>query len=151
MKHTVHSHSSGDSTVPAHLRREIEAAITAITAKVEKGAAPRIRDEFLNGVHAAGWSSEVPVAQGTNITITSMKAGTGLCLQTGNMSRMYADLMKLQTLYLDGSISSAIIVVPAKPVAKLIGDNIAEATRLERELDIFRKAYNVPTLLYALE
>jgi hypothetical protein len=80
-----------------------------------------------------------------------MKGATGLCLQTGNMSRMYADIIKLQTLYLDGAITAAVIVVPSKPVSKMIGNNVAEATRLERELAIFRKAYSVPTLVYSME
>jgi len=151
MKHTVHSHADGASAVPSHLRTEVEAAIAGIEVRLERGAAPRIRDAFMQGVLTAGWSGEVSIAQGTNITITSMKGATGLCLQTGNMSRMYADLMKLQTLYLDGAISSAMIVVPSKPVSNLIGDNVVQATRLERELAVFRKAYNVPTLVYAME
>lgn len=80
-----------------------------------------------------------------------MRAEIGLCLQTGNMARMYADLMKLQTLYLNNAIQGAVFVVPSQPVALAIGDNIAQATRLERELEIFRKAFYVPTLIVALE
>jgi hypothetical protein len=64
---------------------------------------------------------------------------------------MYADLIKLQTLYLNNAIKSAVIVVPSEPVAKKLGSNIAQSKRLERELDIFKKAYHVPTLIYALE
>ena len=85
------------------------------------------------------------------MTITSIKNEVGLCLQTGNMARMYADLMKLQTLYLNNAIKAAVIVVPSEPVAKLLGSNIAQAKRLTRELDIFKKAYHVPTLIFALE
>jgi hypothetical protein len=151
MNHTVYNHADGFSAVPENLRTEIEGAIAGIEVRPERGAASRIRDAFLQGILTAGWSGEVSIAQGTNISITSMKGATGLCLQTGNMSRVYADLIKLHALYLDGAISAAIIVVPSQPVAKLIGDNIAQATRLERELPIFRKAYNVPTLVYALE
>lgn len=151
MKHTVHSHSDGISAVPSKLRAEVEAAIAGIEVRLELGAAPRIRHAFLQGILTAGWSGEVSIAQGTKITITSMKGATGLCLQTGNMSRMYADIIKLQTLYLDGAITAAVIVVPSKPVSKMIGNNVAEATRLERELAIFRKAYSVPTLVYSME
>ena len=87
----------------------------------------------------------------SDMTITSMKGNVGLCMQTGNMARMYADLIKLQTMYLDNAIKSAAIVVPSQPMAALLGDNIAQASRLERELAIFRKAYHVPTLIFALE
>ncbi len=85
------------------------------------------------------------------MTITSRKDNVGLCLQTGNVARMYADIIKLQVLYFDSGISSAAIVVPSQEVAKIIGKNIAQAKRLERELEIFKKAYHVPTLVYALE
>jgi hypothetical protein len=85
------------------------------------------------------------------MTITSMKGEVGLCLQTGNMARMYADLMKLQALYLDNAIKAAAIVLPSQPIALLLGSNVAQAKRLERELEIFRKAYYVPTMVFALE
>jgi hypothetical protein len=67
------------------------------------------------------------------------------------MARIYADMMKLQTLYSNSAIRSAIIVLPSDQVAKKLGQNIASARRLERELAIFEKAYHVPTLVYALE
>jgi hypothetical protein len=85
------------------------------------------------------------------MTITSMKNNVGLCLQTGNMARIYADLMKLQALYLDNAIKAAAIVLPSQPVASRLGSNIANAKRLERELEIFVKVYHVPTLVFALE
>jgi hypothetical protein len=151
MRHSVHSHCAGAERVPTRLRDEVAAVIEAVDVRAEKGAAPRIRDAFLTNLKAEGWSGEVPVARGSDMTITSMKDGVGLCLQTGNMARMYADLVKLQTLYLDNAITSAIIVLPSQPLALQIGDNIAQAARLERELEIFRKAYHVPTLLMCLE
>jgi hypothetical protein len=151
MRYSIHSHCAGAERVPTRLRDEIAAAIEAVEVRAEKGAAPRIRDAFLTKIREAGWSGEVPAARGSDMTVTSMKDGVGLCLQTGNMARMYADLIKLQTLYLDNAIVSAVIVLPSQPVALQIGDNIAQATRLERELEIFRKAYHVPTLLMALE
>ena len=72
-------------------------------------------------------------------------------MQTGNFARIYADIIKLQVLYFDNAISSAVIVVPSQEVAKVIGKNIAQAKRLERELEIFKKAYHVPTIVYALD
>lgn len=93
----------------------------------------------------------MPVAQESKITVTSTKNDVGLCLQTGNMSRIYADLLKLQTMYLKSAIKAAVIVVPSDPVAKKLGSNIANAKRLERELSIFSRAYSVPTLVYSLE
>lgn len=151
MKFVAYSHCAGDKALPAALSKEIAAAIAAISVKPTKGAAKKVRSLFLESLIGSGWSGEVAVAEGSDMTITSMKNDVGLCLQTGNMARMYADLMKLQTLYLDNSIKVAAIIVPSNPIAKVLGSNIAEAKRLERELKIFKKAYHVPTVVFGLE
>lgn len=151
MKVSLHSHCAGSEHIPSYILDDVLSAAAAIDTRLERGAAPRIRDQFIFALRSTGWSSEVTVSQGSDMSITSMRENVGLCLQTGNMARMYADLMKLQTMYLNGSINCAVYVLPSHPVALAIGDNIAQATRLERELDIFRKAFYVPTLIVALE
>lgn len=151
MKHRTYSHGHGDATVPDHLKQDVVTAITGIAVKPTKGATTKLRDAFLENLRAAGWSGEVPVSKESKMTITSTKEEVGLCLQTGNMGRMYADLLKLQAMHLNKSIKAAIVIVPSHPISRLLGDNIANARRLERELDIFKKAYSVPTLVFALE
>jgi hypothetical protein len=151
MNCALHSHCAGDLAIPKTIQEEIEAAIKAIIVRPAPKAAPKIRDTFLAHLKCSGWSSKVPVSIDSDMTITSMKDSVGLCMQTGNMARMYADLIKLQTMYLDNAIKSAAIIVPSQPMAALLGDNIAQATRLERELAIFKKAYHVPTIIYSLE
>lgn len=151
MRHRIHSHAQGEVVVPQPLRQEVADAVSRISVKLAKGAATKLRDQFLEAIKAAGWSGEWPVSKDSKMTITSAKREIGLCLQTGNMGRLYADLLKLQTMHLDKAIRAAIVVVPSQPVAKLLGDNIANANRLERELEIFRNAYSVPTLVFALE
>ena len=151
MKHSIRSHCAGDNAVPANVQSEIGEAIGQVEIKIGPKAATKIRDAILTNLKANGWTGKFPVAKGSDITITSMRDEVGLCLQTGNMARMYADLIKLQTLYLDNAIKSAVIIVPSEPVAISLGSNIAQSKRLERELEIFKKAYHVPTLVYALE
>ena len=151
MKVFLHSHCAGLERVPRHILDEVLAAAEAVDVSIKRGAAPLIRDQFVAALRSQGWSSEVAVSRGSDMSITSMREDIGLCLQTGNMARMYADLIKLQTLYLNDAIRGAVFVLPSQPVARAIGDNIAEATRLERELEIFRKAFYVPTLVVALE
>ena len=151
MKHFTFSHCAGDKSVSAANRKIIADAITAVTTKPGPGAATKIRSQLLSNLKTSGWSGEVRLAADSDITITAVKDDIGLCLQTGNMSRIYADLIKLQTMYLNDAIKAAVIIVPSKDVAKLLGSNIAQSQRLERELAIFRKAYHVPTVVYALE
>ncbi|WP_342308241.1 hypothetical protein [Burkholderia pyrrocinia] len=146
-----YSHCAGDKAVPKGHQRDIEAAINSISLKPAAGSAAKIRSAFLTTIKTLGWSGEMQVSKDSDMTITSSKKDVGLCLQTGNFARIYADIIKLQALYFDNAISSAVIVVPSHEAAKAIGKNIAQSKRLERELDIFKKAYHVPTLIYALE
>lgn len=151
MNYVKYSHLGGKDAVPASIQAEVEKAITDVTVKPASGAASKIREKFLKSIAIAGWSGEAPVSKDSNITVTSTKDDVGLCLQTGNMSRIYADMLKLQTLYLNSAIKAAVVVVPSYPVAKKLGSNIVNAKRLEREIEIFRLAYSVPTLVYSLE
>ena len=80
MKHSLQSHCAGESMVPAGLLREVELAIAAIAIRPGRGTAPKLRDAFLARLVVSGWSSEVAVAQGSDITITSIKSEVGLCL-----------------------------------------------------------------------
>jgi hypothetical protein len=146
-----YSHCAGDTSVPKSHQKDIETAIAAIAVKPVEGSAAKIRDAFLTTLKTLGWSGEVQVSKDSDMTITSSKDDVGLCLQTGNVARIYADIIKLQVLYFNNAISSAAIVVPSQEIARAIGKNIAQAKRLERELDIFKKAYHVPTIVYALE
>jgi hypothetical protein len=151
MKHSVFNHCAGKEALPMSLQREIVDAVDAIQIRPTRRSATKLRNALLSGLKGMGWSGEVAVRKGSDISITSMKGKVGLCLQTGNMARMYADLMKLQALYLDDSIVAAAIVLPSKPLATILGSNIAQASRLERELEIFKKVYYVPTMIFSLE
>lgn len=144
-------HCEGRLHLPKAQKKEIEKAITAITPPSSKGQSTKMRREFLDSLKLAGWTNELIVAPNSGMTITTSRGEVGLCLQTGNMARMYADLMKLQALYLNGAINAAAIVLPSAATAKLLGSNIAAAERLERELVVFRKTYHVPTVIYSLE
>jgi len=151
LKFSVSVHCDGDKAFPAEMRLEVEQAISEVSIKLARGATSKIRYQLLNHLKSVGWSGVVAISNESGLTITSMKENVGLCLQTGNIARMYADLIKLQTLYLDLAITSAAIILPSYPAAMVLGSNIAQATRLERELDIFKKAYSVPTLIFAME
>jgi hypothetical protein len=151
MKHFTYVHCDGEKAVSAANREQVVEAITSVSIKPGPGTAPKIRMQLISNLRTSGWSGEVKLAADSDITITSVKDDVGLCLQTGNMSRIYADLMKLQTMYLNNHIKAAVIILPSQEVAKMLGSNIAQAKRLERELTVFKKAYHVPTIIYALE
>lgn len=151
MKHYTISHCAGEKAISSVNRKLVAEAIESVSIKPGPGVASKIRSQLISKLKQLGWSDEVKLAADSDMTITSTKDDIGLCLQTGNMSRMYADLIKLQTMYLNNAIKAAVIIVPSQEAAKLLGSNIAQAKRLERELTIFTKAYHVPTLVFALE
>lgn len=152
MKFTLFSHQSADALLPDKERREIENALISCNVVVQKGAATQIREEIVQMLDSAGWSGEVQVEPPSKITIASKKNGVGLCIQTGgNMSRMYADILKLQKLYMENSIKTGVFILPASPAARALGQNVANADRLIGELHIFRKVIHMPIAVFAFE
>lgn len=149
MNFTTYDHCGGLAAVPLALRQELEAAIQACGIAPARGTASKIGTAIVDALVQSGWSGEVKVARASGITITSVKSGIGLCLQTGNMSRMYADLMKLQQMFLNKSIKAGVMVVPDHAAAKNMGDNIINADRLKRELNIFCSVVHMPLVVFA--
>lgn len=151
MKFIQHDHCGGVSKVPKARRDEVETALNECSVKPELRSAKHIRDKLKESLVRAGWSDEVPLSIVSRITITSTKSNIGLCLQTGNMSRLYADMMKMQKLFLDDSIRAGIMLVPTLDGACALGDNIANYNRLTKELDIFGKVIHMPLIVYGFE
>lgn len=151
MKFSQFEHCSGYEIVKKFVNLEdIENSISDVNVKLGKGAVSEIRSDLTRNLIMQGWTGEVKINLDSSMTITSIKNDIGLCVQTGNMSRIYADLIKLQTLYLNSAIQGAILIIPSQELAKILGSNLVNAKRLEKELAIFEKAYNVPTLIYVL-
>ncbi|WP_341646745.1 BglII/BstYI family type II restriction endonuclease [Thauera sp. SDU_THAU2] len=151
MNFITYDHCSGLAAVPAALRQEIEAAIHACTITPARRKASEIGSTIVAGLIACGWSGKVKLARGSKITITSTKNGIGLCLQTGNMARLYADLLKLQQMFLNKTIKAGVMIVPTRAAAKKLGDNIAHANRLQCELEIFRSVIHMPLIVIAVD
>ena len=151
MKYSIYDHCGGLETIAQAERTELTNALSNCAVGPALRAAPRIRAAIIGSLIRDGWSNEVAVAVGSQITITSAKSNVGLCLQTGNMSRMYADLLKLQKMFLDGAIKAGVMIVPSAPAARLLGSNVANAERLQRELEIFRKVIHMPLIVLAFE
>ena len=94
-----------------------------------------------------GWSDKTRIDADTQITVTAMKEQIALCLQTGNMSRMYADLIKLQYLYQKDRATGAFYLVPTKDTAKEMGSNMANLERLTAELKLYRHIISIPIVV----
>lgn len=152
MRHYFYSHQGAAEAFPSEARAEIENGLDACTIRIERGSAASIRDHLVKSLGQSGWPDEFQVEPPSRITIASLKDGVGLCMQTGgNMSRMYADLLKLQKLYLEDAISTGAIILPTAKASRDLGDNIANADRLAAELKIFRRVIHMPIAVFSFE
>jgi hypothetical protein len=152
MRAFLQHHNGAADVLPDSERTELIHAIESCGIEPARSAASRIRSHIERSLGSTGWSGEVQVEPPSQITISSIKNRVGLCVQTGgNMSRMYADILKLQKLYLDNVISVGTLILPTSPAARALGDNVANADRLKAELPIFRKVIHLPLVLIAFE
>ncbi len=124
--------------------------IRNLKPKIERGCSSRLRELILKELRKSGWSSEVKLSCNSLITITATNGEIGLCLQTGNMSRFYADLLKLQYLFQKGNIKSAIYLLPAKHNAVTMGSNLAHFERFVDELQLFAQTITIPLFVIGL-
>ncbi|MXW22789.1 MAG: restriction endonuclease [Candidatus Dadabacteria bacterium] len=133
------------------LRKWLTGIFEASTINITRGCTPHIREhvetEFLN----EGWALGVKLNQDYGLEVTAEKEGLAFQLQTGNMSRAPYDLLKLQFLFQNGRIQAAALALPTKEAAREIGDNIANAERVIRELELFDRVITVPIFIIAFE
>jgi hypothetical protein len=152
MKTVQFSHLGGDVALPVREANELTQALKECQSPVKRGYGPDLRKEILTVLNRLGWTGAVKVAHGSKISIASQKNRVGLGIQTaGNMSRMYADLIKLQQMYLDDTIRVGVFIMPTAVAARELGDNLANSDRLESELTIFRKVISMPLVVMSFE
>jgi hypothetical protein len=152
MKINNYSHKSGNRVIPKAVSKRVESVIKDNNKTLRKRCARSLRTEILESLKHYGWSDPVRISAKRGLTLTAKHGSTALCLQTGNMARFYADLLKLQAQYLDNKISSAIYILPMKKAAKKMGDNLANYERLTAELkNMFSKVITVPMLIIGFD
>jgi hypothetical protein len=150
MQFDIHNHQNASEYVPIDYQNEVLDILAS--AKLRKPYKTQIiRETILGELHRVGWSDGVRVnPANSRIDITSMRGKVGLCFQTGNVSRLYADMLKLQTLYINSKITAAICIVPKRVLAKSLNQNIVNFERFTNELEIFGNTITVPIIVYGI-
>jgi hypothetical protein len=143
MKHITYLHLIEKEAVK-DLEAGILEVIDSISIDIFHGSSKILRKQIADGLKKKGWSSKIKLSIHSNITITATNGKTALCLQTGNMGRFYADLLKLQFLYQSKKIVAAIYILPTNNLAKKMGSNLANYERLVTELKIFQEVITTP-------
>jgi len=128
---------------------EISNCLTIDNLFFARGNPARIKKEVGNKFNAQGWADRINL-KNSNISINFLKFKIGVCLQIGNVARMYADILKLYYLYDEGIIDVGVVCVPHQLESAKLGANYARYDRLKKELKLFGKIIQVPVLVICL-
>ena len=151
MRTQIYEHRSGLKVVPHDIVSDVEKIVWDINPVLSKKTVTSIKEAMREKLKKEGWTGEYRLDATSRITISSYLKGIGLCFQTGNVGRIYADLLKLQTLYTKGNITAGIILVPQIRTAKELGSNMANYERLIRELPIFSQVITMPIVVIGFD
>ncbi|MEQ8602868.1 MAG: restriction endonuclease [Marivibrio sp.] len=121
------------------------------SVRIGPGCTNDVRNHVEKEFIREGWARDVKLDQDLKLNVFAQKDDLAFQLQTGNMSRAPYDLLKLQYLFQSGRIEAAALAVPTKDAARAIGENIANADRIVRELQLFDRVITVPILLIAFD
>lgn len=144
---TIYNHCNAESVIPSAFTTELRAIIEEYKKRLGMYTISDFKKYLIPAIHKKGWSDEYYLDRTSKITITSIKEKIGLCIQTGNMARMYADLLKLQSLYSKKTITSGVLILATASCGKSFGGNVASYERVIRELSIFEKVITMPLLI----
>lgn len=152
MKTVIYDYQDGRKIVPEDILNGLIKVIEGLDYSLGRYEIKHFKDDLSDQLMMHGWSGAVRLSTCSSISITSVQRNIGLCTQTGNMARMYADIMKLQALYMDNKIKSAIFVLPTKKCADSFGGNVANYDRFIKELvNIFFKVITVPMVIIGFD
>lgn len=93
-----------------------------------------------------GWIRSLAVGR-SSLSIGYVRGETGMCIQMGNTCRVYADLLKMETVFRLGDISQAVLVVPADDLSAQLGTNYASFSRAEEDIKALAPTISMPILL----
>lgn len=87
----------------------------------------------------------------SHLSIGFCKAKVGLCIQLGNVARVYADLLKLETLFRQGLIETGVLIVPSDSYSNSLGQNYARYSRAHKDILSFTPTLSAPYLLISFD
>lgn len=138
MRTQIYDHRSGLKVVPNDIVADVKNIIWNINPALSKKTVSSLKESVRERLEKEGWTGEYRLDATSRITISSYLRGVGLCFQTGNVGRIYADLLKLQTLYTKGNIIAGIILVPQIKTAKGICGRSCYPARCAQQSYVFR-------------
>lgn len=146
-----YDHRCGSKVVPQDILEKTVAVFAEYQNRIKKSNVAIVKPDLKDKLMLEGWSDEYRLNVDSRITITSFQQNIGLCFQTGNVGRVYADLLKLQTLFVKGNIVAGVLIVPKKNMVTVFGSNSANYERVVKELPIFEQVITMPLVVVGFE
>jgi hypothetical protein len=99
-----------------------------------------------------GAAKRIKVDIESQMYITAVYKKLGICVQFGNVSRFYADFIKLQHLYNIGIINEGLIITLSKEVHEHFKlSNCTNYERVSKEMHIFKTFINAPIIVMGVK
>lgn len=147
----LYSHNGADKAVSQTIKDTLFDILESTEFEIYEGCADKLRKIILAQLKEVGWSDDFKLDAHSQISLTSSNHDHALCFQTGNMSRFYADLLKLQFVYKNKKAKAAFYIIPSKEAAKKMGSNIAHFDRFCFEIRLFKDIVTIPTLIIGIK
>jgi hypothetical protein len=109
-----------------------------------------LRKHWEESLLSDGWVKGLFLER-SRLSIGYARGDIGMCIQLGNTSRVYADLLKLETLFRQGKIARAALVVPSAEYSSALGTNYASVTRAEQDINSLKPTISVPIVLISID
>lgn len=106
----------------------------------------QLRAHWESALLSVGWIKSFPVGKSA-LSIGYVRETTGMCIQMGNTCRVYADLLKLETVFRLGDIEQAVLAVPADELSSELGTNYASFSRAEQDIKALAPTISMPIVL----
>jgi hypothetical protein len=106
----------------------------------------QLRTYWESALLSEGWIKSFSVGA-SSLSIGYVRDATGLCIQMGNTCRVYADLVKLETVFRLGDIQQAVLAVPADDLSTDLGTNYASFSRAEQDIKALVPTISMPIVL----
>jgi len=148
-----HSHRSAKQLLDRMgLHAEITRALDAPELSVAPGCSRRVKRHVALELGNKGWASPMMVDATLDLEVNFGKDACLLQVQTGNIARAFYDLMKMQSMFEHQRADCAVLVVPTRRAARIIGGNLAQFERVKEELEAaFYDQIGVPVYLIGFE
>ncbi|OZV10842.1 hypothetical protein CIW83_18120 [Tissierella sp. P1] len=151
MKTKIISKNFGEYSVPESIVNSLIDHLQSSELDYNIHSSSDIRNIIDSYLSINGWALNSKVHERSKISITASKSKIGLCVQTGNISRYYADILKLETLFKKDRIHCGIIILPSKKSSLKLGNNVVNCDRVSEEIDIFKHTITIPLILISIE